>query len=152
MAKSRKGRARKSSPRIQSASGQDDYEVGYRKPPAKHQFKPGQSGNRSGRPPGRTNIATALRDAVQQKRPVTIGGKTREMTTLDVMMRKQIEKAVAGDTKAFNAVVELLEDYAPDLLVTATQKSVSQEDKDLLADYAARQPHGAKSGKAEELQ
>lgn len=152
MAKARKSRTRKSSRQEHAQAGEADYDVGYGKPPAKHQFKPGQSGNRSGRPPGRTNIATALRDAVQQKRPVTIGGKAREMSTLDVMMRKQIEKAVAGDTKAFNAVVELLEDYAPDLLVTATQKSVSQEDKDLLADYTARQPRAVKPGKAGELQ
>ena len=152
MAKARKSRSRKSSGPGQPQAGEADYEVGYAKPPASHQFKPGQSGNRRGRPPGRTNIATALRDAVQQKRPVTIGGKACEMSTLDVILRKQIEKAVVGDTKAFNAVMELLEGYAPDLLATATRKSVSQEDKELLADYAARQPHTAKPSKAEELQ
>lgn len=151
MAKTRKSRTRKSSRQEHAQAGEADYDVGYGKPPAAHQFKPGQSGNRRGRPPGRINIASALRDAVQQKRPVTIGGKAREMSTLDVMMRKQIEKAVAGDTKAFNAVVELLEDYAPDFLVTTTQKSVSQEDKDLLADFAARHLPGAKSGGAKEL-
>jgi hypothetical protein len=152
MAKARKSRSRKSPAPEQSQAGEADYSVGYGKPPAKQQFKPGQSGNSRGRPPGRINIATALREAVQQKRPVTIGGKAHEMSTLDVMIRKQIEKAVTGDTKSFNAVVELLEEYAPDLLATATQKSVSQEDKDLLADYAERQPRAAKPAKAEELQ
>jgi Family of unknown function (DUF5681) len=152
MAKARKSRTRKSSRPKHAQASEADYDVGYAKPPAAHQFKPGQSGNRRGRPPGRINIATALRDAVQQKRPVTIGGKAREMSTLDVILRKQIEKAVTGDTKAFNAVMELPEGYAPDFLATATQKSVSQEDKELLADYAARQPQTAKPSKAEELQ
>ena len=152
MAKVRKSRTSKSTGPERSQADEADYSVGYGKPPAVHQFKPGQSGNRRGRPLGRINIATALREAVQQTRPVTIGGKAREMSTLDVILRKQIEKAVTGDTKAFNAVMELLEGYAPDLLATATQKSVSQEDKDLLADYAARQPHTAKPSKAEELQ
>jgi hypothetical protein len=55
------------------------------------------------------------------------------------MTRKQIEKAAAGDTKAFHVIVELLETYAPDLLAAVTQKSVSQEDLELLADYTARQ-------------
>lgn len=139
MAKRRKGPRRKSSGLKQSDVGEPDYDVGYAKPPAEHRFKPGQSGNRRGRPPGRINIATALREAVQQRRSVMIGGKSREMSTLDIVLRKQIEKAVAGDTKAFHAVIELLEGYAPDLLVTMTQKSVSQEDLDLLSDYTARQ-------------
>ena len=139
MAKARKSRTRKSSGPKESQAGEADYTVGFGKPPVAHQFKPGQSGNRRGRPPGRINIATALRDAVQQMRPVTIGGKPREMSTLDVMTRKQIEKAAAGDTKAFHVIVELLETYAPDLLAAVTQKSVSQEDLELLADYTARQ-------------
>lgn len=29
---------------------QKDYEVGYKRPPREHQFKPGQSGNPKGRP------------------------------------------------------------------------------------------------------
>lgn len=150
MGKVRKGR-RASVGSAKPQGGDADYDVGYGKPPAQHRFKPGQSGNRRGRPLGRINIATALRDAVQQKRPVTVGGKPREMSTLDVMLRKQIEKAVAGDTKAFHAVVELLEAYAPDLLAAVTQKSVSQEDADLLADYAER--HGTPKREAsKELQ
>lgn len=138
MTKARKDR-RKSSGSTPPHDNDTDYEVGYAKPPVEHRFKPGQSGNRRGRPTGRVNIATALREAVQQKRPVTVGGKPREMSTLDVILRKQIEKAVAGDTKAFHAVIELLEGYAPDLLVTVTQRSVSQEDLNLLSDYTARQ-------------
>ena len=141
MAKARKSRTRKSSGPKESQAGEADYTVGFGKPPAAHQFKPGQSGNRRGRPRGRINIATALRDAVQQMRPVTIGGKPREMSTLDVMTRKQIEKAAAGDSKAFHVVFDLLKEFAPDLLAAVTQKSVSQEDLDLLADYTAR--HGA---------
>jgi Family of unknown function (DUF5681) len=31
-------------------SADDDYQVGYRRPPVEHRFKPGQSGNLKGRP------------------------------------------------------------------------------------------------------
>ncbi|WP_345821102.1 DUF5681 domain-containing protein [Methylobacterium fujisawaense] len=38
--------------------GDEDYEVGYRKPPRHTQFKPGTSGNRRGRPRRSKNIDT----------------------------------------------------------------------------------------------
>jgi hypothetical protein len=38
------------------------YEVGYRKPPAAFQFKPGQSGNSKGRPKGARNKKPALNE------------------------------------------------------------------------------------------
>jgi phage terminase large subunit-like protein len=41
----------------------DDYEVGYGKPPASSRFRKGQSGNRSGRPKGTKNLKTDLLEA-----------------------------------------------------------------------------------------
>jgi hypothetical protein len=42
-------------------SEQEEEKVGYRKPPAKTRFKPGQSGNLNGRPKGSVNLKTDLR-------------------------------------------------------------------------------------------
>lgn len=38
----------------------NEYEVGYGKPPKKHQFKPGYSGNKKGRPKGSLNVFTEI--------------------------------------------------------------------------------------------
>ena len=38
--------------------GKNGYEVGYRRPPAHYQFRPGQSGNPAGRRKGVRNLAT----------------------------------------------------------------------------------------------
>ena len=119
-----------------------DYEVGFGKPPIEHRFKPGQSGNRRGRPRDGINVATAVRNAAKQRRKVTIDGKQNEMTSLDIAVRRQFEKAVNGDTKAFQAMVGLVESYAPELLTAPVKKAIDEEGKALLLDYAAR--HGAK--------
>jgi hypothetical protein len=119
-------------------NGVVDYEIGYGKPPVKHRFKPGQSGNRRGRPRDSVNVATAVRNAAKQKRMVTVDGKQSEMTSLDIAVRRQFEKAVNGDTKAFQAVVFLVEAYAPEMLTAPVQKAVDEEGKALLQDYAAR--------------
>jgi hypothetical protein len=115
-----------------------DYAVGYGKPPVEHRFKPGQSGNRRGRPRDSVNVATAVRNAAKQKRKVTIDGKRGEMTSLDIAVRRQFEKAVNGDTKAFQAIVFLVEAYAPEMLTAPVKKAIDEEGKALLQDYAAR--------------
>jgi hypothetical protein len=51
------------------------YAVGNKKPPRHTRFKPGQSGNPSGRPKGRRNFDTILLKEFHKKIPVTINGK-----------------------------------------------------------------------------
>ncbi|MCC6949789.1 MAG: hypothetical protein IT539_18695 [Bradyrhizobiaceae bacterium] len=57
-----------------------DYEVGYKKPPKAHQFKPGQSGNHRGRPKGKRNMRSILQEALAAKVKVRDGDKVRTMT------------------------------------------------------------------------
>ena len=47
------------------AEKQDDYEVGYGKPPRHTWFKKGQSGNPRGRPCGSKNLKTLLSEALR---------------------------------------------------------------------------------------
>ena len=42
-----------------------EYDVGYGRPPAHARFKPGKSGNPRGRPTGRKNLTTVIRDYAQ---------------------------------------------------------------------------------------
>jgi hypothetical protein len=51
-----------SEPEVRPNRQNRDSDVGYGRPPRAHQFKPGQSGNPTGRPRGAKSEATMLRE------------------------------------------------------------------------------------------
>ena len=129
-------RARKR--RTTEGTDKPDYEVGYRKPPVAHRFKPGQSGNPKGRKPRSVNVATELRALLLEPREVRIGGSTRTLTTSEVMLRRQIEQVVEGDIRAFNAIMELIERHIPELLSPVGQRVLAGEELAMLQDFLVR--------------
>ena len=86
--------------------------VGYRRPPVNRQFKPGQSGNPRGKPKGSKNFPTMFAEAMS--RPVTVRdkkGKIRRLSKQELMVEVMVNKALAGDPKAFAAVVQFAEKF-----------------------------------------
>ena len=125
--------------------GKDEpYEVGYGKPPKHTQFKPGQSGNRKGRPRGQRNFRTAVRDALQEKVTIREGDRTRSVSRMDAIIRVTFNNALRSDAKALAAFIQLarsagLMDEEPEL---SSAESISAEDEAILAGYLER--HGLK--------
>lgn len=89
------------------------YDVGYRKPPKKTRFKPGQSGNPKGRPKGTKNLSTDLSEELAEKIPVTERGQKREITKQRAMVKALMAKAVQGDTKAANTFLNMFLKLVP---------------------------------------
>ena len=86
--------------------------VGYRRPPVNRQFKPGQSGNPRGRPKGSKNFPTMFAEAMS--RPVTVRdkkGKIRRLSKQELMVEVMVNKALAGDPKAFAMVVQFADKF-----------------------------------------
>ncbi len=79
---------------------EDDEEVGYGKPPKAHRFKPGQSGNPSGRPKGVKNETTIMRELLGQKVSITHRGKTKRITLHEVLYRRVLEDGLKGSLKS----------------------------------------------------
>jgi hypothetical protein len=82
--------------------------VGYRTPPESTQFKPGQSGNLKGRPKGVRNFETDLQETLQAKVEIKNANGTRTMTTQQAALESLAAKAVAGDTRANQQLINLI--------------------------------------------
>lgn len=79
----------------------NDYVVGYRKPPKKHQFKKGQSGNPGGRPKGSKRSEDIVIDNLNMRIPMHVNGRKTTTTVFDAIIKSQVKKAVDDkDTKA----------------------------------------------------
>ena len=87
-----------------------DYEVGYRKPPKKHQFQPGQSGNqgrkRKARPP--KALLDVIDDVLWKSRKMMIDGKEQWCSYGEIMVEQVAQAAAKGDNKAFGQIAKLL--------------------------------------------
>ena len=80
--------------------------VGYKRPPSKSQFKPGQSGNPRGRPKRKVNMSESLNRELDQKIVVTETGKA--LTKLEAFVQSTVNRVLQGDAKAIPALVRLL--------------------------------------------
>lgn len=83
-------------------------------PPEHGKFKPGQTGNPNGRPPGVPNTATRLEKflnaVIKGKDPIT--GEETSFTVAEMMDLKQVAKALKGDTTAWDKLNDRLEGRA----------------------------------------
>lgn len=86
---------------------ESDYEVGYKRPPKSTRFRKGQSGNPKGRTKGARNFKTDLLNTLKAPVAITEGGKKRTVSTQQAMLMRLREKALKGDAKAIDRLVDL---------------------------------------------
>ena len=82
-----------------------NHHVGYGRPPEEHQFRPGQSGNPSGRPKGARSFKTDLRDELGEVISISDGNKTIEVTKQRAIIKTLLSMAIAGDPRAIATIV-----------------------------------------------
>jgi hypothetical protein len=75
-------------------------DVGYGRPPREHQFKPGQSGNKRGRPKGSKNEGTIMSELFNRRIEIRQNGSVRKISLLEGIFIKFAEDALKGNAKS----------------------------------------------------
>jgi hypothetical protein len=82
--------------------------VGYRRPPEKSRFKPGQSGNPHGRPKGALNLATILEQTLREPIVIVENGRRKTVTKLEAAIKQVVNQAASGKLKAVQLLSTLV--------------------------------------------
>lgn len=116
----------------------DDDKVGYRKPPKRSQFKPGESGNPKGRVKGQRNLKSDLTSLLNK--PVTIreGGELRRVSRQEAILLSLFEKAVRGDVKASSQMLAILLRLEAQEPPEQAPAPVTDNDRAIVTDFLRR--------------
>jgi hypothetical protein len=109
----------------------NDYRVGYGKPPSEHQFKKGKSGNRRGRPSKRPRYAPdepldfkrSLVAALQSKLTIVENGKKKQVTMMDAINKVLVTLAAQGDKTAIREVLSAVRPLREELFADRTNEN-----------------------------
>ncbi len=98
----------------------EGYPVGHKRPPRHTQFRPGQSGNPKGRPPGSRNLKNDLLDELSGQIQIRTGDQHRRVSKQQALLKALVNRGLGGDVKAiasvFGMVARLLEGRQPRVL------------------------------------
>jgi Family of unknown function (DUF5681) len=113
----------------------DEDKVGYGRPPKEHRFKPGQSGNPSGRRKGAKSEAAMLIEILSQKVTIRQRDKARKVPLLQAILLKSAEEALRGDLKA---TAFLLNRLAANQSEETRTPELSSDETEVMKAYAER--------------
>lgn len=82
--------------------------VGYKRPPAEHQFKKGNKPVGSGRKKGSKNYATLVAEVMESRVSVTIEGKRRRIPVKEALLLRATGRAL-GNSGTVNDVCRLFD-------------------------------------------
>lgn len=130
-------------------SDDDDYEVGYGKPPTHTRFQKGHSGNPRGRPKGRRNFSTEIKEVLEATLTVSRHGKKKRVTAREAALQRLVAKALSGDIRAIVRLIQLA-DRVDDEERAKTARKLSSNDEEILKRVAQKISLADVADKAEE--
>jgi hypothetical protein len=115
----------------------DGYEVGYGRPPKHARFRVGWSGNPSGRRKGVRNLMTDVKRTLRVPVKVKENGRSRKISTQEGALMLLREKALQGDARALDRLLELALRFNNDADEMGPTHALSDDDRAILDCYAA---------------
>src|SRR5215218_9584041 len=87
----------------------ENYSVGFCRPPLHTRFKPGQSGNPSGRVKGSKNLKTLFHQILNEQIPLRDGTQSKTVTKAEALMRRLIIGGLNGDSRSLTTLIRIAE-------------------------------------------
>jgi hypothetical protein len=87
----------------------DDYAVGKYRPPVHTQWQPGQSGNPSGRPKGRRNLNTEIKQLLRKKVTIRDGETELKLSLPAANLLAHAIKGAKGDVRSTGLFLNYLD-------------------------------------------
>ncbi len=112
----------------------DRNRIGYGKPPEHSRFKPGASGNPTGKRKGARNLSSDVKRTLLVPVKLNDHGKSRKVSTQEAMLMRLREKALKGDSRSLDRLLEYARLFNNDASASSAPRS-SSEDDDILAAY-----------------
>lgn len=114
----------------------NDYEVGYKKPPKEHQFKPGISGNPKGRPKLIQDFKTDFQDELEETITLKEGGSIKTMTKQRALIKRLITSALNVNMTSIKLVTSIMSTLP--IKPKDIEENLSIEDAQILRDFIER--------------
>jgi len=88
-------------------------EIGFKKPPKKHRFQKGRSGNPAGRPKGKNSRRAIIERVLLEKRIIELSGSHRELNMVELVLLALRQEAMNGKSRAFKTYKTVEARYGP---------------------------------------
>jgi hypothetical protein len=118
-------------------TNKNDGPVGYKRPPVATQFKPGQSGNPSGRPKRVKNLQAELLDELGELTRIREGVSELEISKARAIAKALVRAAVDGNMRAVTVLVSFCARTLGDTDEQSEQGT--PEDVEILDDFVSRE-------------
>jgi hypothetical protein len=115
--------------------------VGYGRPPRHSRFTKGKSGNSAGRVKDSKNLATVLLNSAHEAVTVNEGGRRRTITKLEAMSKQLVNKAAAGDPRATQLLMQMLQMFEQRSERTTPEAVIEEADELVVHELFARIRH-----------
>jgi hypothetical protein len=111
----------------------DDESPGYGRPPRHSRFKPGQSGNPSGRPKGSRNFRMDLAEELNSLTTVSKNGTPLNLTKQRAIVHSIVEQAMQGDTRSLSLLLPLILKISDEVLEDEEAAVADEKIEDCIA-------------------
>ncbi|TCJ41293.1 DUF5681 domain-containing protein [Parafrankia sp. BMG5.11] len=121
------------------------YEVGYCRPPKHGQIKPGEVRNKRGPLKGTRSLKNDIREILNMPVPLNDPSKKRKVTTRKAALLKLREKALRGDSRSLDRLLEYAREHDAEEGLVSSTGSLMGEDPQIMANAIDRRNQAAKA-------